>query len=298
MKENEIPIGQKKMRLKDQERIEMKFLSPLTGVFFQKHRRGKKEVIKVQGREMDCRELARYEEVIRETADRVNRPEMEGGNPFDIMDECFDGSSSILEKAEHGTISVENIGGALYGCTTLILKEELEDWEMEEMCGFIAIQYSDGWGEVFEQRNIPADGGILNVYFDYAGSPDFQIQSTVIKNPYPENQKGRISESGQPKIPETEMPCLSEKKPRPKLTMFRHNRHIFSVLPGALQLLLKCGQKKEAEEMYDRVSKVRGYDEALEIISEYVEIEPGSARENADPGGQKKKTGQTKEQGR
>lgn len=166
------------------------------------------------------------------------------------------------------------------------------------MCGFIAIQYSEGWGEVFEQRNIPADGGILNVYFDYAGSPDFQIQSTVIKNPYPENQKGRISESGQPKITETEMPCLSEKKPGPRLTMFRHNRHIFSVLPEALQLLLKNGQKKEGEEMYDRVLKARGYDEALEIISEYVEIEPGSARENADPGGQKKKQGQTKEQGR
>ncbi len=298
MKENEIHINQKKMRLKDQERIEMKFLSPLTGVFFQKHRRGKKEVIKVQGREMDCRELARYEEVIRKTADRVNRPEMEGGNPFDIMDECFDGSLSILEKAEHGTISVENIGGALYGCTTLILKEELEDWEMEEMCEFIAIQYSDGWGEVFEQRNIPADGGILNVYFDYAGSPDFQIQSTVIKNPYPEKRKETILESEKSNLLETEASCTRVKKCRPKLSLIRHNRHIFSVLPGALQLLLKNGQKKEAEEMYDRVSKVRGYDEALEIISEYVEIEPGSAKEKTDPGGQKKKPGQTKEQGR
>lgn len=298
MKENEIHINQKKMRLKDQERIEMKFLSPLTGVFFQKHRRGKKEVIKVQGREMDCRELARYEEVIRKTADRVNRPEMEGGNPFDIMDECFDGSPSILEKAEHGTISVENIGGALYGCTTLILKEELEDWEMEEMCEFIAIQYSDGWGEVFEQRNIPADGGILNVYFDYAGSPDFQIQSTVIKNPYPEKRKETILESEKSNLLETEASCTRVKKCRPKLSLIRHNRHIFSVLPGALQLLLKNGQKKEAEEMYDRVLKVRGYDEALEIISEYVEIEPGSAKEKTDPGGQKKKPGQTKEQGR
>ena len=298
MKENEIHIGQKKMRLKDQERIEMKFLSPLTGGFFQKYLRGKKEYIEEPGRMIDGRELAQYEEDIRRVVDRENHLGMEDGNTFDLMDECFDGSPSILEKAEHGTISVENIGGALYGCTTLILKEELEDWEMEEMCGVMAIQYSDGWGEVFEQRNIPADGGILNVYFDYAGSPDFQIQSTVIKNPYPEKRKETILESEKSNLLETEVSCTRVKKCRPKLSLIRHNRHIFSVLPGALQLLLKCGQKKEAEEMYDRVSKVRGYDEALEIISEYVEIEPGSARENADPGGQKKKTGQTKEQGR
>ena len=39
-----------------------------------------------------------------------NRPEIEGGEPFGLMDECFDGSLSIQEKVEHGRISVENIG--------------------------------------------------------------------------------------------------------------------------------------------------------------------------------------------
>ena len=96
--------------------------------------------------------------------DRENRPEIEGGNPFDLMDGCFDGSPSIREKVEHGRISVENIGGALYGCTTLILKEELEDWELEELKDFVSIQYSDGWGEGFEQRDIPADGGMIRVF--------------------------------------------------------------------------------------------------------------------------------------
>lgn len=70
---------------------------------------------------IDGRELAQYEEDIRRVVDRENHLGMEDGNTFDLMDECFDGSPSILKKAEHGTISVENIGGALYGCTTLIL---------------------------------------------------------------------------------------------------------------------------------------------------------------------------------
>ncbi len=298
MAESERNTRQKKIQLKDQERLQMKLLSPLTGGFFRKYQRRGREYFENPGRRIDGRELAQYESAIRKAVDRENRPEVEGGNPFDLMDGCFDGSPSIQEKVEHGRISVENIGGALYGCTTLILKEELEDWELEELCEFVSIQYSDGWGEGFEQRDIPADGGIIRVYFDFAESPNFQIESAVIKNPNLENQKDSILESNQSKIPETETSYPQKKKPRPKLPLLRQNRHIFSVLPGAFQLLLKSGQKKEADEMYDRVSKVHGYDEALEIIREYVEIEWGGTKEKADPGEQKQKPGQTKEQGR
>lgn len=298
MAEIQTNIRRKPIQLKDQERIQMKLLSPLTGGFFRKCMRRGKEDYENTGRGIDGRELAQYETAIRKAVDRENRPEIEGGNPFDLMDGCFDGSPSIREKVEHGRISVENIGGALYGCTTLILKEELEDWELEELCEFVSIQYSDGWGEGFEQRDIPADGGIIRVYFDFAESPNFQIESAVIKNPNLENQKDSILESNQSKIPETETSYPQKKKPRPKLPLLRQNRHIFSVLPGAFQLLLKSGQKKEADEMYDRVSKVHGYDEALEIIREYVEIEWGGTKEKADPGEQKQKPGQTKEQGR
>ena len=276
----------------------MKLLSPLTGGFFRKYQRRGREYFENPGRRIDGRELAQYETAIRKAVDRENRPEIEGRNPFDLMDECFDGSPSIREKVEHGRISVENIGGALYGCTTLILKEELEDWELEELKDFVSIQYSDGWGEGFEQRDIPADGGMIRVYFDFVESPDFQIESAVIKNPDLENQKDSILESNLSRIPETETSYPQKKKSRPKLSLLPQNRHLFSVLPGALQLLIKSGQKKEADEMYDRVSKIHGYDEAFAIIREYVEIEWGGTKEKADPGEQKQKTEQRKEHGR
>ena len=298
MAKSETNTRQKKIQLKNQERLQMKLLSPLTGGFFRSYKRRGKEYFENPGRGIDGRELAQYETAIRKAVDRENRPEIEGGNPFDLMDGCFDGSPSIREKVEHGRISVENIGGALYGCTTLILKEELEDWELEELKDFVSIQYSEGWGEGFEQRNIPADGGMVRVYFDFVESPNFQIESAVIKNPDLENQKDSILESNESRIPETETPYPQKKKSRPKLSLLRQNRHLFSVLPGTLQLLIKSGQKKEADEMYDRVSKVHGYDEALEIIREYVEIEWGGTKEKADPGEQKQKPGQTKEQGR
>ena len=295
MGEKEISNGERMIQRNAPYRIEMKLLSPLAGVFFRKCRHGKKGDVEKPGREMDGRELVDYEEAIRKAVDKVNRPEIEGGNPFDLMDECFDGSPSIQEKVEHGVISVENMEGILYGCTTLLLKEALEAWELEEMCEYISIQYSDGWGEVFEQRDIPADGGIIRVYFDSARDPDFQIQSKVIKNPDLENQKNEISDSGKPAVLKTEEQNSQMKKPRPILSLTRCGRHIFSVLSGAMQSLIKNGQREEADEMYDRVSKVRGYEESLAIIREYVEIEPDSAREKEEQGEQKKKLEQGRE---
>lgn len=300
MKEKEIHTGERMIQKNNPYRIEMKLLSPLAGVFFRKCRQGKKRNVEepgreMDGREMDGRELAAYEETIRKAVDNVNRPEIEGGNPFDLMDECFDGSPSIQEKVEHGVISVENVEGVLYGCTTLLLKEELEAWELEEMCEYISIQYSDGWGEVFEQRDIPADGGIIRVYFDSARDPDFQIQTKVIKNPNLDHPKVRIPESATTTLVKAEMPCLQVKKPKPKLSLPRRGGHIFSVLSSAMQILIKSGQREEADEMYDRVSKVRGYEESLAIIREYVEIEPGSAREREGQGEEKKKPEQGRE---
>ncbi|MFG6364066.1 hypothetical protein [Schaedlerella sp.] len=295
MGEKEISNGERMIQTNVPYRIEMKLLSPLAGVFFRKCRHGKKGDEEEPGREMDDRELADHEEAIRKAVDKVNSPEIEGGNPFDLMEECFDGSPSIQEKVEHGVISVENVEGVLYGCTTLLLKEALEAWELEEMCEYISMQYSDGWGEVFEQRDIPADGGIIRVYFDPVRDPDFQIQSKVIKNPNLENQKNDISDSGKSAVLKTEEQNPQMKKPRPILSLTRCGRHIFSVLSGAMQILIKTGQREEADEMYDRVSKVQGYEESLAIICEYVEIEPDSAREKETQGEQKKKPEQGRE---
>lgn len=295
MREKETSTGERMIQRNAPYRIEMKLLSPLAGVFFRKCRQGKKGDVEEPGREMDGRELADYEETIRKAVDNVNRPEIEGGKPFDLMDECFDGSPSIQEKVEHGMISVENVEGVLYGCTTLVLKEGLEAWELEEMCEYISMQYSDSWGEVFEQRDIPANGGIIRVYFDSVRDPDFQIQSKVIKNPDLENQKNEISDSRKSVVLKTQKQNSQMKKPRPILSLTRCGGHIFSVLSGAMQILIKTGQREEADEMYDRVSKVQGYEESLAIIREYVEIEPDSAREKEGHGEQKKKPEQVRE---
>ena len=45
------------------------------------------------------------------------------------------------------------------GCTTVVLKEPLADEEMEDLQDYLHGQFSDGWGEGFEQQEIALDGG-------------------------------------------------------------------------------------------------------------------------------------------
>ena len=60
--------------------------------------------------------------------------------------------------------SVELRDGELMGCTTVRLKEPLNDVEMKALQEYLRGQFSDGWGEGFEQREIPVGKGLLYVH--------------------------------------------------------------------------------------------------------------------------------------
>jgi len=65
----------------------------------------------------------------------------------------------------------------------------------------------------------------------------------------------------------------SSQKERPKMRLEGMDGNIFAVLGSASRLLKRAGQDAEAKEMSDRVYASGSYDEALSIISEYVETE-------------------------
>ncbi len=209
---------------------------------------------------------------IQKAVDRENGFGKEEGAVCNLMD-YFDGNPSIKEKVGQAVVSVENVDGILYGCTTLQLKEFLEPEELHELCGYITGQYSDGWGEGFEQRDIQVDDGTLNVHFWQGGRLEFRMQAT----------EGKSLDPGK------EGPSRKEKKPRPKMQPACRNGNIFSMLSDAVRLLSQSGLGKEAQEMRERVFQSDGYHEALGIISEYVEIT--SAGEKRDQKKQKKKKG-------
>lgn len=122
---------------------------------------------------LDGADLARYEDSITAMVNRENGVRQEQDAPCNLMD-YFSGSAAIKEKVSSAVVSVKNVEGVLYGCTTLTLGEFLEAAELQELCEYMTGQYSDGWGEGFEQRDIAVDGGTLYVHFYQPG--DFQMQ--------------------------------------------------------------------------------------------------------------------------
>ena len=137
------------------------------------------------------------------------------------------------------------------GCTTVVLKEPLADEEMEDLQDYLHRQFSDGWGEGFEQQEIQTDDGVLYVHFGEAEPFYFEVEQM------------------QPAEP------LKEQLPphRPKMKLMGQDGNIFSILGRASRLLKENGQPDQAKEMCDRVYQSGNYYKALNIISEYVETE-------------------------
>ena len=67
---------------------------------------------------------------------------------------------------------------------------------------------------------------------------------------------------------------IQEQKPvKPKMELVGRDGNIFSIMGTASQLLQMAGMHDQNKEMIDRVTSCRDYDQALHIISEYVETE-------------------------
>ena len=75
---------------------------------------------------------------------------------------------------------------------------------------------------------------------------------------------------------------LSEQpaKVKPAMELVGHNGNIFSIMGRASGLLKEAGMRDEAKEMCDRVTSCGSYDEALQIVSEYVQTEISPEPEN------------------
>ena len=77
----------------------------------------------------------------------------------------YDGPDEVREHLVSIITSVAVQDGKLCGCTAITYRQDLSEHQWNALFRDIAGQYSDGWGEGFEQRDIEVDGGILNVHF-------------------------------------------------------------------------------------------------------------------------------------
>ena len=112
-------------------------------------------------------------------------------------------------------------------------------------------QFSDGWGEGFEQQAIQISNGVLNVHFWNAEHFAFEVVSVQSE----ESVK-------KPPVPK-----------RPTMKLIGEDGNIFAILGRASRLLRENGQQEQAKEMTNRVFRSVYYYSALNIISEYVQTE-------------------------
>ena len=182
----------------------------------------------------------------------------------DNLMDYFDGSAAIKEKVLSAVPSVKEADGVLYGCTTLELKEYLETEELSELCEYLTGQYSDGWGEGFEQQEIPVEGGELCIHFWRPMDFEFQQAKPEVSKEKSEKQENPVN------VPK-----------RLKMQLLGMDGNVFAILGTAGgNCLRKIGMDQQANEMIARVQKSENYYQAFHIISEYVETELSASSQN------------------
>lgn len=233
------------MEKNEQEMPQIDLLTPLTGKFFPDDAEYgyDEEMDDGYGISLDGSDLAQYEKAIRAMVDQENREGYGQEAPCNLMD-YFHGSDAIREKVSSAVVSVKRINGTLHGCTTLTVGEFLEAPELQELCEYITGQYSDGWGEGFEQRDIQVDGGCLSVHFYQPR--DFQIQKEFRSDPREAHESHAEISQSQEEAGGRGAPMKEKEKKKYEITDIRHPKYPWlrriralatvngQVLPGAL----------------------------------------------------------------
>ena len=80
--------------------------------------------------------------------------------------------------------SVEVWNGRLYGCTTVRTDEDLSEPGWDKLMDYLSGQYSDGWGEGFEQREIETEDGLLYVHFWQDHDFNFTVEEITPSKKY------------------------------------------------------------------------------------------------------------------
>ena len=158
---------------------------------------------------------------------------------------------SVRRKVVRAVPTVDEVNGELVGSLWVDTDAPLTAEEQAVFCAYITGQYSDGWGEGFEQREIDVGDGKLYVHF-------WQDHDFELKRDVPDM---------------TEFKKLLNRPKKPKMQLIGQDGNIFAIMGRASLLLKNAGQSDKAKEMCNRVMSCDSYHKALNVISEYVETE-------------------------
>ena len=151
--------------------LTFKLYSPLTAEFLPDDNRfwQEDELVELSGYE-----LSDYATAISEQIER------EGDHLEQYLDDENDPYLAAHVKSIR--ISVEERGGELCGCATVVVDEDLTERGWNDLQGYLSGQYSDGRGEGFEQRDIAVENGCLNVHFWQPDDFEFRVVPVECKS--------------------------------------------------------------------------------------------------------------------
>ena len=237
----------------------MKFYSPLTAEFFPNEPDWENESYnEYEGCPLDGHDLLQYADAVDEAV-KKDIADFNG----DLM-RYYREDDSVRRKVVRAVPTVDEVNGELVGSLWVDTDAPLTAEEQAVFCAYITGQYSDGWGEGFEQREIDVGDGKLYVHF-------WQDHDFELKRDVPDM---------------TEFKKLLNRPKKPKMQLIGQDGNIFAIMGRASRLLTDYGQADKAKEMRDRVMSCDSYQKALNIVSEYVETElsptPAPKRDRGD----------------
>ena len=226
--------------------MQMKFYSPLTAEFFPNEPDWENESYnEYEGCPLDGHDLLQYADAVDEAV-KKDIADFNG----DLM-RYYREDDSVRRKVVRAVPTVDEVNGELVGSLWVDTDAPLTAEEQAVFCAYITGQYSDGWGEGFEQREIDVGDGKLYVHF-------WQDHDFELKRDVPDM---------------TEFKKLLNRPKKPKMQLIGQDGNIFAIMGRASRLLKSSGQGDKAKEMRDRVMSCDSYQKALSIVSEYVETE-------------------------
>lgn len=150
-------------------------------------------------------------------------------------------------------------------------------------CGGDLQEWVDGINDLLTQEGILLNGtrfehaatfqhdGLTNLLFSFEGV-QLNVEKLAMWRIQTHSQFGGTWLSDY--VPNRLGGFIQKQRPaKPKMELLGRDGNIFSIMGTASQLLQMAGMHDQNREMIDRVTSCSDYDQALHIISEYVETE-------------------------